>query len=137
MSICLLGSGSGDLKLNLRATPVVFTLSFLAGFFVGGDLTGVLPGVGNVPCSADCAFDLLPGAAWVFAAAFAAVHFELGGCFDFEASNSSSVAWGAKKNLAKLNAVHGCQHASVLSQEAGIVSASSNLPLLVHHMAGS
>ena len=79
MSICLLGSGSGDLKLNLRATPVVFTLSFLAGFFVGGDLTGVLPGVGNVPCSADCAFDLLPGAAWVFAAAFAAVHFELGG----------------------------------------------------------
>ena len=57
----------------------------------------MLPGVGNVPCSADCAFDLLPGAAWVFAAAFAAVHFELGGCFDFEASNSSSVAWGAKK----------------------------------------
>ena len=78
---------------------MVSTLSFLAGFFVGGELTGVSPGVGNAALSAAaCAFDLLPEGTFFFAAAFAAVHFELGGRFDFEAATSSSVAWGAKND---------------------------------------
>ena len=109
MLICLVWSGSGDLKFNLRATPVVSSLSFLLCFFLGGDLTGVLPGVGNASCSAGCTVvDLLPGAALGFAAAFAAVHFALGAGFDFfffffEASNSSSVAWGAKNTTCQID----------------------------------